>query len=246
MPLESASYISQLEPTNPASTDLVGQADDHIRLLKSVLKNQFPNLNGPVTASDETLSQGSPVGLIALWYGSSASCPLGWAICNGQTVDRTDGTGEITTPNFVDRMPIGAGSIAAQGATAGSATSSGTTAAGGAHSHAVTNAAHTHTATAGGTALTAAQLPAHGHNLKVAPITVDAGGSITFTNISTTGTGNGSYNETTGTGATHDHPVTVENATSTGTTDTSATHTHSVSGIPIIPPVLGVHYIMRV
>lgn len=42
MALESASYITQLVDTNPASTDLVGQGDDHIRMVKTVLKNSFP------------------------------------------------------------------------------------------------------------------------------------------------------------------------------------------------------------
>lgn len=51
MPLESASYVSGLVTTNPASTDPGGQGDDHLRLLKSVLKNTFANLNGAVTGT---------------------------------------------------------------------------------------------------------------------------------------------------------------------------------------------------
>ena len=37
MPLETAAHISQLVPTNPASSDGLNQADDHLRLLKQVL-----------------------------------------------------------------------------------------------------------------------------------------------------------------------------------------------------------------
>lgn len=247
MPLESASYIDDLEPSYPVSTDLVRQSDDHIRLLKNVLQNTFPNIEGPVTASHLQLSQGSPVGLIAMWYGSSASCPAGWAVCNGQIVAKTDGSGNITTPNLVDRFVVGAGGeLADQGETGGAATYGVTTAAGGAHSHATSGGAHTHTGTVGGTALTSAQLPAHSHNLKVAPLTVDAGGSITFTNISTSGTGASTYNENTGTGATHTHTVTIDSGTpAAGTTDTSATHTHTLT-VPSIPPSMGLHYIMKV
>lgn len=241
MPLESASYASQLVPSNPASTDLVGQADDHIRLIKNVIKNTFPNVTGPITQTQDRLNQSSPIGLIALWYGNAASCPTGWAVCDGSTVNG------YVTPNLVDRFVVGAGTIAAYGLAAGSSTASATTSASGAHSHSVTNVAHTHTATASGTALTTAQLPAHNHNLKVAPITVDAGGSATFTNISTTGGGVSTYVENSGTGATHDHALTVNSATpAASTSDTAATHTHSVSGVSIIPPCAGLHYVMRV
>ena len=44
MALETASYISQLVSTNPTGSDDRSTADDHLRLLKAVLKTQFPNL----------------------------------------------------------------------------------------------------------------------------------------------------------------------------------------------------------
>lgn len=44
MTVESASYISQLSATLPSSTDPKSEGDDHLRLLKSVLQTQFPNL----------------------------------------------------------------------------------------------------------------------------------------------------------------------------------------------------------
>jgi len=43
MGLESASYISQLQPLNPDGADDINRGDDHIRLVKSVLQTQFPN-----------------------------------------------------------------------------------------------------------------------------------------------------------------------------------------------------------
>lgn len=43
MGLETASYINDLNTSNPASTDQQSQGDDHLRLLKSVLKATFPN-----------------------------------------------------------------------------------------------------------------------------------------------------------------------------------------------------------
>ena len=49
-----------------------------------------------------------PIGVIVMWYGSQASIPSGWAICNG-------GNG---TPNLLDRFIVGAGysyGVGAQG-----------------------------------------------------------------------------------------------------------------------------------
>lgn len=43
MTVESASYISQLDAALPAAGDQKSEGDDHFRLIKSVLKTQFPN-----------------------------------------------------------------------------------------------------------------------------------------------------------------------------------------------------------
>jgi hypothetical protein len=56
MGLETGTYIDSLVTTNPASTDGLAQADDHIRLIKSTLKNTFPNLTGVVTVTQADLN----------------------------------------------------------------------------------------------------------------------------------------------------------------------------------------------
>lgn len=43
MTVETASYISQLDPTYPAAGDPKSEGDNHLRLVKTVLKTQFPN-----------------------------------------------------------------------------------------------------------------------------------------------------------------------------------------------------------
>ena len=48
MGLETASYIDQLVAANPLGTDSKSQGDNHIRLLKNVLKTQFPSLGNAV------------------------------------------------------------------------------------------------------------------------------------------------------------------------------------------------------
>lgn len=57
MSLETGTYISDLVPANPAGTDQINEADDHIRLIKSTLKNTFPNVNGAVDATPAQINQ---------------------------------------------------------------------------------------------------------------------------------------------------------------------------------------------
>ena len=54
-----------------------------------------------------------PIGLIQLWYGSSTSIPSGWALCDGNTYARTDGGGDIVTPDLRTKFIRGADGDAA-------------------------------------------------------------------------------------------------------------------------------------
>ena len=56
MGLETGTYIDSLVTTNPASTDGLAQADDHLRLIKSTLKSTFPSITGAVSATQAELN----------------------------------------------------------------------------------------------------------------------------------------------------------------------------------------------
>lgn len=56
MGLETASFVSQLNGTNPVATDGLAQADDHMRLIKTTLTNTFANMDGAVTTTDSELN----------------------------------------------------------------------------------------------------------------------------------------------------------------------------------------------
>ncbi len=43
MSVETASWVTQLNSANPVVGDPVGEGDDHLRMLKTVLKNSFPS-----------------------------------------------------------------------------------------------------------------------------------------------------------------------------------------------------------
>lgn len=75
MPLETGTQISDLVSTNPAATDEVSKADDHLRLIKAVLKTTFPNLNGVVSATLASLNSaaGTTMAALSVWGRSANS-----------------------------------------------------------------------------------------------------------------------------------------------------------------------------
>ena len=183
--------------------------------------------------------QGVPTGAILLWYGSSGSIPATWALCNGGTYSKTDGSGSIVSPDLRDRFIVGATSTYAQGSSGGA--TSGTTSANGA-SGTVTSSAdgnHDHGSSTGGHTLTTAQIPSHSH---VEYTGQGSGGSSTgwnvvsnataaLTNLSTATTGgSGSHSHSIGSSGTHTHTVSVSD------------HTHTVA---TVPPYYALCYIIK-
>lgn len=148
MSLESSTYIDGLVPTNPLGSDPLADADGHIRLIKSTLKATFPNISGPVTATQTDLNSPFPSGGIIIWSGSIAAVPTGWVLCDGNN----------STPDLRDRFVVGAGQGYSVGDTGGSATVSLveanlpahlhsvslTTDSQGSHTHPVTDPGHFH------------------------------------------------------------------------------------------------------
>ena len=56
MALETATYVSQLNASNPVAGDDVNKGDDHIRLVKQTIVNSFPNVTGAVNATHTELN----------------------------------------------------------------------------------------------------------------------------------------------------------------------------------------------
>ena len=61
MPVETSTTLAGLDDTYPLGGDPKSQGDDHLRLIKSVLKAQFPGVNGdgyniPITATEAELN----------------------------------------------------------------------------------------------------------------------------------------------------------------------------------------------
>ena len=56
MGLETGTYISDLNSSNPAAGDPVNEGDDHIRLVKSTVKATFPSITGAVSSTHTELN----------------------------------------------------------------------------------------------------------------------------------------------------------------------------------------------
>ena len=92
MGLESGTYISQLNSDNPATSDDVAEGDDHLKLIKAVLKNQFSGLSGTtaITSSEAELNILDGVtSTAAITIDSSADMTLGGGIaCADEEIGR--------------------------------------------------------------------------------------------------------------------------------------------------------------
>ena len=112
MGVESATYISELVPANPLAGDPVGQGDDHLRMLKTVLQTQFSGLAGTtaITAdeSEMNLLDGKTVigdAVLASdqsWSGSQRGTPQ--TITQGTLIDLDTGNNFLWTPAAADEL----------------------------------------------------------------------------------------------------------------------------------------------
>lgn len=229
MALEQATYINQLNSGNPGATDTVAQADDHLRLIKSVLKSTFPNITGAVTATQTQINDPVPSGLIAMWSGSVI--PTGWNLC--------DGTND--TPDLRGRFIIGVNSTHLINTTGGSISTS----TAGSHTHGMTGSgSHNHTGVSGSTVLTVDNIPAHSHTWSGVSTSEDnnytAGPSKYLKEGSTAN--NASFTETTsntGGGLGHTHTISTEGEHAHSLI-ADGTHSHSTE-----PPYYALAYIMK-
>lgn len=55
MPLETGTFISDLVTSNPAASDPLSNADDHVRLVKATIKATFPNITGAITSTQTAI-----------------------------------------------------------------------------------------------------------------------------------------------------------------------------------------------
>ena len=69
MALESGTYLDDLVATNPTASDNVSAGDNHLRLIKSVIKNSFPSVDAAVNAIHTgTSAPSTSISAGLLWF----------------------------------------------------------------------------------------------------------------------------------------------------------------------------------
>ena len=125
MPVESASTISELDRNYPLSGDQTLQGDDHLRLIKQVLQDQFPGELGqgltiPIVASETELNylvgltsnaqdQFDAVGVRLDGLEGALSAPVGTRMAFHQPLAPLGWLQDITLTNHMLRVVSGAG-----------------------------------------------------------------------------------------------------------------------------------------
>lgn len=56
MTVETGSYIGDLDPTKPGPADPKSEGDDHLRLIKSILKITFPAFTGAMPIAHDQIA----------------------------------------------------------------------------------------------------------------------------------------------------------------------------------------------
>ena len=135
MALESGTYINSLNSSNPAATDGLAFADDHMRLMKATILASFPNITGAMTAT-HTVLNGLDARVTAIETGVHASgtkllfqqtaAPTGWTKDTTnhndsaiRVVTGTAGSGGTNAFSTLDATAVGTINSSLSGSTAG-------------------------------------------------------------------------------------------------------------------------------
>ena len=92
MGLETGDFIDDLVITNPGSNDPKSEGDDHLRLIKKIIQQSFPNFNEALIATaaqiDAIILGNQLTGMIAAFCAAPSS-PALWQYCDGSAISRT-------------------------------------------------------------------------------------------------------------------------------------------------------------
>ena len=215
-------------------------------------------LNGtaPGILVGSTLLNGVPSGCILLWYGSLATIPAGWALCNGAN----------GTPDLQDRFVVAAGDTYQPGNTGGATTFSAATDSQGVHNHtgavtyqpavpmtatADTQGSHSHGGADGAYSLQAGDLPPHTHTVPGISSSGGSGSSALASGpaslITTSATGSGNaHSHAISVDGSHTHNIAVSSVpTHDHAIPSDGAHVHNVTLTGVMPYYYALAYIMK-
>lgn len=178
-----------------------------------------------VTYVNTMATSSVPIGTVIMWGGPAGVYPAGWQLCDGSTYARSDGNGNITTPDMRGKFIVAMGPGYTERATGGSTTHTHTAVNAGTHNHGGVTASH---------AITINQMPAHSHG-------VYGGQSGSYQ----TGGGYGASTNNNGSQA----GVTLSAGGGEGHTHGLASdgdHSHTINSGSNVPPYIAMAFLMKV
>lgn len=105
-------FIDDLVTSNPAGTDVKNQGDDHLRGIKNVLKNSFPNISAAtsVTAEDLNFTKGLGAQTVTnkLIGGGSDSLAVAISVGEGLSMNASAGHLILALDNITTEQSVGA------------------------------------------------------------------------------------------------------------------------------------------
>ena len=122
MALETGTYLDDLVITNPTGTDAKSEGDNHLRLIKTLLKATFPNMNQAITANVQAILKAADYAAILTLLGIETAATSDQTAAEILTALLTvDGTGTLLDADLLDGNEATAFATAAQGTTADAA-----------------------------------------------------------------------------------------------------------------------------
>ena len=221
-------YVDTALTTSLASYYNISQTYSRSEMDSRYVRLSGASMTGPLTLSGSPTSPNHaasksyvdntslPAGVIVMWSGQAATIPAGWALCNGAN----------GTPDLRDRFIVGGGGSYSPGNFGGTSSHTHTGTIQGtaltvqqlpAHSHSITDNGHSHSITDPGHKHGLVQGPYTGSGNTTPPGSNNQYGTNAFTDLHQTGISiiaatTGITINSTGSGQTHTHGATVDNA----------------------------------
>jgi len=190
MGLETATYISDLNSSNPLGSDGKNAGDDHLRLIKSTLLATFPNVTGAVTLTHTQVNKavyldGSNTVSMVFYVGTA---PTGWT--QNTTLSGLDGATLRCETSTGGGSVGGTHDVASPPTTSHTHTTTGSTGSESSHTHSVSG--NTGTPTGGsGTVEGGVGFDLNSNHYHAISFTSGAGSSHQHTNGTITAVANG-------------------------------------------------------
>ena len=102
------SRAASVDEVNSLSTQ-IDDLNTQVTMNQNNITDNTNNISILQTQTADLIATILPSGLVMLWSGQIVDIPDGWALCDGSTYNKSDGSGTIISPDLRNRFIVGAG-----------------------------------------------------------------------------------------------------------------------------------------